>query len=140
MSESQFIHLARRFCYRGEKMLEASKIMRKWQTEEYGDVSEAGRKGLRLHSTNFGSWVTFQLQEGSHQLLFTFLELQAHLERQGPQIVRAKEHFDGAAEKTKLSNGLTIPRGRAPFPKARKFQNSVTLTPSKKRSWTTGTV
>ena len=25
-------------------MLEASKIMRKWQTEEYGDVSEAGRK------------------------------------------------------------------------------------------------
>ncbi|KAF9117464.1 hypothetical protein BGW39_002160, partial [Mortierella sp. 14UC] len=28
----------------GEKMLEASKIMRKWQAEEYGDVSEAGRK------------------------------------------------------------------------------------------------
>ncbi|KAF8926667.1 hypothetical protein BGZ47_002588 [Haplosporangium gracile] len=28
----------------GEKMLEASKIMRKWQTEEYGDASEAGRK------------------------------------------------------------------------------------------------
>ncbi|KAG0227482.1 hypothetical protein BGW41_003807 [Actinomortierella wolfii] len=28
----------------GEKMLDASKIMRKWQAEEYGDVSEAGRK------------------------------------------------------------------------------------------------
>ncbi|KAF9579354.1 hypothetical protein BGW38_004422, partial [Lunasporangiospora selenospora] len=28
----------------GEKMLEASKIMKRWQTEEYGDVSEAGRK------------------------------------------------------------------------------------------------
>ncbi|KAF9536547.1 hypothetical protein EC957_010489 [Mortierella hygrophila] len=63
-----------------------------------------------------------------------------HLERQGLQIVRAKERSDTVAEKTQLSDGRIAPPERSPLPKLRTFQNSMTLTPSKKRSWATGTM
>ena len=66
---------------------------------------------------------------------FPFL-LQSYLEEQGPRIVRAKERFDLIQEKKALSKGLSMPRASAPPPKNRIVQHNVTLTPTKKRTWT----
>ncbi|KAF9167242.1 hypothetical protein DFQ26_005201 [Actinomortierella ambigua] len=103
-----------------------------------GDISVAGKitPTLAQLPRTAGALEDF-LKGSSLAIIWNFM---AHLEREGPRIVRAKERFDAAAEKNRLSDGLTVPRDRKPLSKNRKFQNSVTLTPSKKRTRATGNV
>ncbi|KAF9586498.1 hypothetical protein BGW38_003623 [Lunasporangiospora selenospora] len=106
-----------------------------YQVKPMGDIAIAGKTtSTVVHLPRTSGALEEFLEDSSLAIIWNFM---SYLEEQGPKIVRAKERFELIQEKAALANALSRPpRSSTPSPVNRIFQQSVNLTPSKKRTWT----
>ncbi|KAG0307107.1 hypothetical protein BGZ98_001046 [Dissophora globulifera] len=102
-----------------------------YQVKPMGDIAIAGKTTSTLvHLPRTAGALEVFLQDQSLAILWNFM---LHLEQQGPKVIRAKERFELAQEKTTLERALSMSRVDVPSAISKTFQHNVTLAPSKKR-------
>ncbi|KAF9292919.1 hypothetical protein BGZ74_000116 [Mortierella antarctica] len=107
-----------------------------YQVRPMGDIAIAGETTpTMVHlPRNVGGLETF-LEDNSLAIIWNFV---AYLEKQGRKVLRAKERHDVVLEKAKLVQGVRWSSNTTYSAPEKKVQNNVMLTPSKKRTWTSG--
>ncbi|KAG0354822.1 hypothetical protein BC939DRAFT_524459 [Gamsiella multidivaricata] len=102
-----------------------------YQVVQMGNVAVAGkatRHLVHLPSTE-GDLLEF-LFSPSLAIIWNYVH---HLEEQGPKLRRSKDRHVTAVSKAKLELGLERPEAETPRTVVRRFENNVTLSPTRKR-------
>ncbi|KAF9207746.1 hypothetical protein BGZ49_010647 [Haplosporangium sp. Z 27] len=105
-----------------------------YQVQPMGDIAVAGRTTSTIVQIpqTVGELEDF-LQGNSLCIIWNFV---SYLEKQGPRILRAKERYNAAQVKAKLADAISGNQSSTPPILIKKFQRNVTMSPTKKRTWT----
>ncbi|KAG0299335.1 hypothetical protein BGZ98_010129 [Dissophora globulifera] len=105
-----------------------------YQVKPMDDIVIAGKVTSALvHLPRTAGELEAFLQDSSLAIIWNFM---SYLETQGPKVIRAKDRFELAEKKMTLDGALSMTGRGNPPPRNRTFQHNVTLTPTKKRTWT----
>ncbi|KAI8599502.1 hypothetical protein EDD21DRAFT_379697 [Dissophora ornata] len=104
-----------------------------YQVKKMGDIAIAGKTTSTTVTLpqDAGSFDKF-LEDGSLAIMWNFI---SHLEKQGQKVLRAKQRFDAMSRSVNFVQSVSRSSNALKPAVEKKFENNVTLSPSKKRVW-----